>query len=73
MENLHNKNSLTKPFSQQETYAKSLHHLIWMAGLKGAKQYAWHEAKRLDADPSGLWKGIAAELTKVMNEKSGKG
>lgn len=44
-----------------------------MAGLKGAKQYAWHEAKRLDADPSGMWKGIAAELTKVMNEKSGKG
>jgi hypothetical protein len=43
-----------------------------MAGLKGAKQYAWYEAKRLDADPSGLWKGIAAELTKVMNENSGK-
>ena len=72
MENLHNKNSLTKPFSQQEIYAKSLHHLIWMAGLKGAKQYAWREAQRLDADPSGMWKGIAAELTKVMNENSGK-
>ena len=73
MENLHNKDSSTKPFSQQETYAKSLRHLIWMAGLKGAKQYAWHEAKRLDADPSGMWKGIAAELTKVMNANSGKG
>ena len=43
-----------------------------MAGLKGAKQYAWHEAKRLDADPSKLWRGIADDLTKAMNENSGK-
>jgi hypothetical protein len=73
MENLHNKNLLTKPFSPQETYAKSLHHLIWMAGLKGAKQYAWREAQRLDADPSKLWRGIADDLTKAMNANSGKG
>jgi len=72
MENLHNKNLLTKPFSQQEIYAKSLRHLIWMAGLKGAKQYAWREAQRLDADPSKLWRGIADDLTKAMNENSGK-
>ncbi len=43
-----------------------------MAGLKGAKQYAWYEAKRLDADPSKLWRGIADDLTKAMNENSGK-
>ncbi len=72
MENLHNKDLLGKPFSQQEIYAKSLRHLIWMAGLKGAKQYAWREAQRLDADPSKLWLGIADDLTKAMNENSGK-
>ena len=72
MENSHNKDLSTKPFSQQEIYAKSLRHLIWMAGLKGAKQYAWREAKRLDADPSKLWRGIADDLTKAMNENSGK-
>jgi hypothetical protein len=61
-----------KHFSQQEIYKKSLQHLIWMAGLKGAKQYAWYEAKRLDADPSKLWRGIADDLKKAMNENSGK-
>ena len=63
---------LPKHFSPQEIYRKQLQHLIWMAGLKGAKQYAWYEAKRLDADPSKLWRGIADDLTKAMNEKSGK-
>lgn len=43
-----------------------------MAGLKGAKQYAWKEAQRLDADPSKLWRGIADDLTKAMNANSGK-
>jgi hypothetical protein len=62
----------TKHFSPQEIYKKSLQHLIWMAGLKGAKQYAWREAQRLDADPSKLWRGIADDLTKAMNENSGK-
>ena len=40
--------------------------------MKGAKQYAWDRAKKLDADPTGLWHGIADDLTKAMNEKSGK-
>lgn len=62
-----------KHFSQPEIYRKQLQHLIWMAGLKGAKQYAWREAQRLDADPSKLWRGIADDLTKAMNENSGKG
>ena len=62
-----------KHFSQPEIYKKSLQHLIWMAGLKGAKQYAWKEAQRLDADPSKLWRGIADDLTKAMNANSGKG
>jgi hypothetical protein len=55
-----------------QTYKKTLEHLIWMAGMKGAKQYAWDRAKKLDADPSGAWRGIADDLTKAMNAKSGK-
>ena len=43
-----------------------------MASMKGAKHYAWDRAKKLDADPSGFWKGIAEDLTKAINEKSGK-
>jgi hypothetical protein len=39
-----------------------------MAGLKGAKQYAWQRAKQLDSDPSGMYRGIADDLTKAMNE-----
>ncbi|CAB4132254.1 hypothetical protein UFOVP259_4 [uncultured Caudovirales phage] len=40
--------------------------------MPGAKKYAWDRAKKLDADPSGLWVGISDDLTKAMNEKSGK-
>jgi len=54
------------------TYQKTLEHLIWMASLKGAKHYAWERAKKLDSDPSGMWAGIANDLTKAMNEKSGE-
>jgi hypothetical protein len=72
MDDLQLKNTSTKPFVKQEIYADTLSHLIWMAGLKGAKHYAWDRAKKLDADPSGLWTGIAADLTKAMNETSGK-
>lgn len=61
-----------KHFDSQATYRKMLDHLIWMAGLKGAKQYAWQRAKQLDSDPSGMYRGIADDLTKAMNETSGK-
>lgn len=63
-----------KPFGKQATseYQKTLQHLIWMASMQGAKKYAWDRAKKLDADPSGLWAGISDDLTKAMNEKSGK-
>jgi hypothetical protein len=43
-----------------------------MASMPGAKKYAWDRAQKLDADPTGFWRGIADDLTKVMNEKSGK-
>ena len=68
----HQSEQSQKPFSRQETYQTTLKHLIWMASLKGAKHYAWDRAKKLDADPSGLWVGISDDLTKAMNETSGK-
>jgi hypothetical protein len=71
MENMPLKNSSTKPFSRQEIYAETLQHLIWMAGQKGAKQYAWHRAKELDSDISGLWVGIKDDLIKNMKEING--
>ena len=72
MDNPFHQEQSNKPFDGQATYRKSLAHLIWMAGLKGAKQYAWQRAKQLDSDPSELYRGIADDLTKVMNEKSRK-
>ncbi len=72
MDNQLHQGQSTKPLDGLATYRKSLDHLIWMAGLKGAKQYAWQRAKQLDSDPSGMYRGIADDLTKAMNEKSGK-
>jgi ATP-dependent protease ClpP protease subunit len=72
MDNQFHLEQLKKPYDGQATYRKSLAHLIWMAGLKGAKQYAWQRAKQLDSDPSGMYRGIADDLTKAMNETSGK-
>jgi hypothetical protein len=37
-----------------------------MAKIPGAKSYAWTRAKELDADPSGLFTGIAQDLIKEM-------
>ena len=69
---MHQSLQLQKPSGQQATYKQTLEHLIWMASLKGAKAYAWDRAKKLEADPTGIWQGITADLTKAINEKSGK-
>ena len=61
-----------KTTGDKSDYQKTLEHLIWMASMKGAKHYAWDRAKQLDAHPTGLWRGIAEDLTKAMNAKSGK-
>lgn len=68
MDTQFHQNQSPKHFDSQATYRKSLDHLIWMAGLKGAKQYAWQRAKQLESDPSGMWHGITDDLTKAMNE-----
>jgi hypothetical protein len=70
----HQSTQSPKPSGKQATldYQKTLEHLIWMASLKGAKQYAWDRAQKLNANSTGSWRGIAADLTKAMNEKSSK-
>ncbi len=47
-------------------YERHLAHLIRMAGEPGWKAYAWHRAQELDADRSGMWRGIAEALKTAM-------
>jgi hypothetical protein len=64
-----------KPFGSQATseeYEQTLVHLIKMASTQGWKDHAWHRAKELDANPTGLWRGIANDLVKIMKEKNAK-
>lgn len=60
--------SSTKPWNSQEIYQRDLQWLIRLSKQKGWKEYAWHEAKKMDADPSGLWTGIKDDLVKEMKE-----
>jgi hypothetical protein len=62
MENLTRKALLCNP----SLYAETLSHLVWMANQPAAKAHAWHRAKELDADISGLWVGIKDDLVKHM-------
>ena len=53
-------------FTSLETYNKNLNHLVLMAKTPGWKEHAWMRAKQLDADTSGLFKGIKEDLVKEM-------
>ena len=55
-----------EPFSLQETYQQNLNHLVRMAKIPAFKNHAWLRAKELDADPSGLFTGIAQALIEEM-------
>jgi hypothetical protein len=56
------------PFNRQ------LEHLTTLGKHPGSKDHAWHRAKELEADPSGLWQGITQALTAAVNgpEKTGE-
>lgn len=58
----------TKPWNSQEIYQRDLQWLIYLSKKKGWKEFAWDDAKKLDADPSGLWKGIKDDLVKEMKQ-----
>ena len=49
-------------------YETQLQHLVRLAKTPGWKEYAWHRAKELDADDSGLWRGIAQALVDEMKK-----
>lgn len=49
-------------FDKSAEYQAQLDHLLALAALPGWKHYAWGRAKKLDADQSGLFTGIAAAL-----------
>lgn len=51
-------------------YETDLLHLVRMASIPGFKDHAWRRAKQLDADPSGLWDGIAQALTDEMKRRA---
>lgn len=53
-------------FDRQAEYQATLEHLIAMARDQGWKVYAWGRAKELEADESGLFSGIAADLTAAV-------
>ena len=44
-------------------YQSTLAHLVRMAQIPGFKAHACHRALQLDADESGLWEGIAEQLS----------
>lgn len=50
-------------------YQRHLEWLITMAKNPGFKGQAWHRAKELDADPSGLWAGISADLLSRIGQE----
>lgn len=49
-------------------YSQHLAWLLTMARNPGFKAHAWHRAKELEADPSGLWLGITQALTQGMKD-----
>lgn len=61
--------SSTGHFNSQEIYQKNLRWLVYLAKQRGWKDYAWNEAKKMDSDPSELFKGIKDDLVKEMNNE----
>jgi hypothetical protein len=37
-----------------------------MASTNGWKAHAWHRAKELDNDPTGIWRGMSKDLINRM-------
>lgn len=57
------------------TYTNQLNHLrrLSESDLREWQLYAWKRAKELEADPSGLWLGISAELVATRIGPDGSG
>jgi hypothetical protein len=51
-----------------DEYKKQLEQLVKLSQHEGWKAYAWNRAKELDAHPSGVYSGLAADLVERMKE-----
>jgi hypothetical protein len=54
------------PFDREAEYRQNLDHLVDLASDPDWKAYAWARAKELDGGQSGLFRGIAHDLTQAM-------
>lgn len=54
-------------FDRKAEYRTQLEHLISMAKIPQFKAHAWAQAKHWDADDSGLFRGISADLMAAMS------
>lgn len=50
-------------------FETQLKHLTSLAKAPGWKAYAWQRAQQLDADDSGLWRGLADALEAAMKSQ----
>ena len=51
-------------------FERHLAHLVTLARMPGVKAYAWDQAKRMEQDPSGLWRGLPEALQAAMRKKA---
>ena len=54
-------------------FQAQLAHLTRLAKIPARKAYAWHRAKELDADPSGVFTGMAEALKAAMTGQADAG
>lgn len=60
-------------FDPEAIFRHQLQRLTELAQNPGWKAYAWHRAKELDAEPSGLFKGMADALKAAMTGRAKDG
>lgn len=49
-----------------DEYNKQLEQLVKLSQHEGWKAYAWNRAKELNDHPTGVYRGLAADLIKTM-------
>lgn len=52
-----------------DLFARQLAHLVSLASTPGWREHAWHRARELEDDESGLWQGMALALKREMLKK----
>ena len=52
--------------SEKHAFQEALENLVKLAQDDGTKHYAWHEAKQLEAQEHGMYRGICEALKERM-------